>query len=93
MWAGFGAVSEVTRRSPMASLRLTNIRPALHERLRARAAAHGRSPSAEALAILEEAPEDRAELPTMADIDALRVRGRAPLTQALIDAARRGGRR
>ncbi len=77
----------------MARLLLKDIPPPLLERLRARAAAHRRSPSAEALAILEEALDDRAVLPTLAEIDALRVRGRGPLTQDFLDAARREGRR
>ncbi len=76
----------------MAGLLLKDIPPTLHERLRARAAAHRRSLSAEALTILEEALEDRAGPPTLAEIDAMRVRGRVPLTQELIDAARREGR-
>lgn len=75
----------------MASLLLKDIPPALHEGLRARAAAHGRSLSAEALTILEEALDDPADPPTLAEIDALRVRGSAPLTQVIMDAARREG--
>jgi len=76
----------------MPGLLLKNIPPALHARLRTRAAAHRRSLSAEALVILEEAVADRAGPPTLAEIDAARIRGRRPLTQDIIDAARREGR-
>jgi hypothetical protein len=46
----------------------------------------------EALAILEAAVFTRAGPPTLADLDALRVRGMRPLTQDLIDLARDEGR-
>jgi hypothetical protein len=46
----------------------------------------------EALVILEEALADRSGPPTLEQIDRLRVRGAAPLTQDLIDRARQSGR-
>jgi len=76
----------------LAGLLLKNIPPTLHAQLRARAAAHRRSLSAEALTILEDAMRDQAGHPTLAEIDALRVHGHRPLTQDLIDDARGSGR-
>lgn len=75
----------------MVGLLLRNVPRHLHARLRARVAAHRRSLSAEAITILEEALEDRAGAATLAEIDALRVEGRRPLTQDIIDEARRAG--
>jgi plasmid stability protein len=74
----------------MSGLLLKDVPPELHARLKARAAANRRSLSAEALTILEDALEPKR--PTLADIDALRVRGRRPLTQEIVDEARREGR-
>lgn len=77
----------------MAGLLLKDIPPALHERLRVRAAAYRRSLSAEILTILEGVLDDRAGSASLEAIDALRVHGRRPLTQELLDAARHEGRR
>ena len=76
----------------MPGLVLKDVPPGLHARLRARAQVHRRSLSAEALTILEEALEDRAGPATVAEIDAVRVRGKRPLTQDLVDAARHEAR-
>lgn len=61
----------------------------LHRKLKARAAAHRRSLSSEAIVILETALHDRSGPPTLAEIDQLRTRGRQPLTQSVLDRARR----
>lgn len=64
----------------------------LHRRLELRAAANHRSLTREALAILEGGLQDRAGAPTLAEVDRLRVKGRVPLTDALLDIAREDGR-
>jgi plasmid stability protein len=75
----------------MSALLIEDLPEPLHVRLKARAARRGRTVEAEALWILERATADRVT-PTLAEIDALRVRGATPLTQALIDEARMDGR-
>jgi plasmid stability protein len=75
----------------MSALLIEDLPEPLHLRLKARAARRGRTVEAEALWILERATDER-PTPTLAEIDALRVRGATPLTQALIDAARMEGR-
>jgi plasmid stability protein len=64
----------------------------LHRKLKKRAEAHRRSLSSEVITILESALDDRSGPPTLEEIDRLRVRGRRPLTQAVIDRARRRDR-
>ena len=76
----------------MPGLLIKQLPNGLHERLRARAGAHGRSLSREAIAILEAALDDRAGAPSLAEVDRLRVRGKRPLTQDLLDQARSSGR-
>lgn len=76
----------------MPGLLIKDLPDELHQRLQARAAANHRSLAREAIAILEIALEDRAGPPTLAEIDRLRVRGQAPLTDALLDEGRREGR-
>lgn len=61
----------------------------LHQRLKRRAEAHRRSLGREALTILEEALRDAAGPPSLEEIDRLRTHGSGPLTQALLDEARR----
>jgi len=76
----------------MAGMLLKNLPEALHERLRTRARANRRSMAAEIELILERALDDRAGATPIEEIDGLRIRGKAPLTQALIDEARREAR-
>jgi plasmid stability protein len=76
----------------MSSLLIKDLPEALHRKLWARARAHRRSLGKEALVLIEEALDGRAGPPTLARIDARRVHGRAPLTQRLLDEARKGGR-
>lgn len=76
----------------MPALLIKDLPDDLHRRLKARASALGRSMSREVMVILAEALEDRAGPPTLAEVDRLRVRGRRPLTQDLLDEARTTGR-
>lgn len=76
----------------MPGLLIKDLPEELHERLRARAGAHHRSMSREVVAILEEVLADRAGPPALEVLDRLRVRGARPLTQDLLDDARRTGR-
>ncbi|MCK6526683.1 hypothetical protein L6R50_03735 [Myxococcota bacterium] len=76
----------------MPGLLIKDLPDDLHRRLKARASALGRSMSREVMVILAEALEDRAGPPTLAEVDRLRVRGRRPLTQDLLDEARTTGR-
>ena len=64
----------------------------LHQRLKARAATSHRSLNSELVTLIEAALGDRAGPPPLAEIDRLRVRGHGPLTQAMLDRARRAGR-
>ena len=76
----------------MPGLLIREVSPKLHKKLKARAAAHRRSLGREALVLLEQALEDPAGPPTLEQIDDMRVRGTKPLTQDLIDRARKTGR-
>lgn len=76
----------------MTGLLIKDLPDDLHARLKDRAAANRRSLSGEALTILEEALQDSAGPPTLAAVDRMRVAGKRPLTQELIDRARREGR-
>ncbi|MGZ5446411.1 MAG: FitA-like ribbon-helix-helix domain-containing protein [Thermoanaerobaculia bacterium] len=73
----------------MAGLLIKELPKELHRRLKARASANRRSLSSEAIVILEKALHDRSGPPTLADIDRLRTHGRRPLSQSIIDRARR----
>jgi len=77
----------------MAGMLLKNLPEELHERLRARARSNKRSMAAEIEVLLERALSDRAGSPTLEEIDSLRVHGARPLTQKIVDSARREGRR
>ncbi|MBI5508205.1 MAG: hypothetical protein HY903_05580 [Deltaproteobacteria bacterium] len=77
----------------MPGLLIKDLPARLHRRLRARAAAMHRSLGREALVILEEALDARAGPRGLAEIDALRQRGSRPLTDALLEAARKESRR
>lgn len=76
----------------MAGLMIKDLPEALHAKLKVRAAANRRSLAREVLVLLEEAVNDRAGPPTLAEIDALRYRGPRPLTQDILDQAREEGR-
>ena len=76
----------------MAGLLIKELPKELHRKLKARAAAHRRSLSSEAIVILETALHDRSGPPTLAEIDRLRVRGQKPLTQSILDRARKRDR-
>ena len=76
----------------MAGLLIKDLPGDLHRKLKARAAANRRSLSAEAMTILESALDDRSGPPTLEDIDRMRLRGARPLTQAILDRARRDRR-
>lgn len=62
----------------------------LHRRIKARAAAHHRSMGAEVLCMLEQSVEAPSQPLSLEQLDALRVHGRKPLTDALLAEARRG---
>lgn len=76
----------------MAQILLRDVPDDVHERLRQRAEANRRSMNQEAVTILEEAVRDRAGPPSLEELDALRIRGRGPLTDALLRGARGSGR-
>jgi len=76
----------------MAGLLIKELPSELHRKLKKRAEANRRSLSSEAITILETALDDRSGPPTLEQIDKLRVRGRRPLTQSIIDRARRRDR-
>jgi plasmid stability protein len=76
----------------MPGLLIKDVPTQVHRRLRMRAAASHRSMSREALVILEEALDDRAGPLTLAQTDALRQKGKKPLTDDVIANARELGR-
>jgi plasmid stability protein len=76
----------------MAGLLIKDLPKDLHRKLKARAAANRRSLSSEALTILESVLHDRSGPPSLADIDKLRARGRRPLTDAVLELARKRDR-
>ena len=76
----------------MASILIKDVPVRIHRKLKARARANRRSLTQEVIVLLERALEDRAGPPPIEEVDALRIRGRAPLTQALLDEARGSGR-
>jgi plasmid stability protein len=76
----------------MAGLLIKDVPRDLHRKLKARAAVNRRSLSGEALTILESALDDRSGPMTIAEIDRLRTRGRRPLTDAILERARKRDR-
>jgi plasmid stability protein len=76
----------------MAGLLIKDLPTSLHRKLKARAAANRRSLSGEALTILESALDDRSGPLTLAEIDKVRTRGRRPLTDAVLERARKRDR-
>jgi plasmid stability protein len=73
----------------MPGLLIKDLPKDVHRRLKTRAAANRRSLSAEALTILESALAGRAGPISLADLDRLRARGRRPLTDTLLERARK----
>ena len=73
----------------MTGILIKDLPKELHQKLKARASANRRSLSNEAITILETALHDRSGPPTLDQIDRLRVRGRRPLRQTIVDRARR----
>jgi len=76
----------------MAGILIKDLPADIHRKLKARAAVNRRSLSAEAITILEFALDDRSGPPTLEKIDSMRLKGSRPLTQALLDRARRDRR-
>lgn len=76
----------------MAGILIKDLPDKLHRLLKTRAAANRRSLNAEVITILEAALDDRSGPPTIEEVDRMRVRGARPLTQALLDRARRDRR-
>lgn len=76
----------------MAGLLVKNLPDHLHLLLKERAALNRRSLSAEVIVMLERILDDRAGPRTLEEIDRLRVKGRTPLSQELLDEARETGR-
>jgi plasmid stability protein len=76
----------------MAGLLIKEVPKELHRKLKARAAANRRSLSNEALTILESALHDRSGPLTLEEIDRLRGHGRRPLTDAILERARKRDR-
>lgn len=76
----------------MAGLLIKEVPKDLHRKLKARAAANRRSLSSEVLTILESALHDRSAPLTLAEVDRLRTSGRRPLTQAILERARKRNR-
>jgi plasmid stability protein len=73
----------------MSGLLIKELPKDLHRKLKERAFANRRSLSGEAITILETVLHDRSGPPTIEEIDRLRVHGRRPLRQEIIDLARR----
>lgn len=73
----------------MTGLLIKELPQEIHAKLKARAAANRRSLSSEALTILESALHDRSGPLSLPEIDRLRARGRRPLTQSVLDRARK----
>lgn len=76
----------------MPGLLIKDLPEEIHALLKERAATNRRSMGKEALVILELVLSDDAGPPPLEEIDALRVVGRKPLTQELLDEARDTGR-
>lgn len=76
----------------MAALHIKDVPDEVHRKLEARAAANRRSVSTEALTILESVLHERSGRLTLAEIDRIRTRGREPLTDAILERARRRDR-
>jgi plasmid stability protein len=76
----------------MAGLLIKDVPKDLHRKLKARAAANRRSLGGEALTILESAFHDRSGPLTLVQLDRLRARGKRPLTDAVLERARKRDR-
>ncbi len=73
----------------MAGLMIKDVPPELHQRLRSRAAANERSLAREVLVILRSVLEAPAGPPTLEELQRNLIRGTRPLTQAMLDEAKR----
>jgi plasmid stability protein len=73
----------------MAGLVIKDVPKELHRKRKARAIASHRSLRSEEVTILESALHDRSGPLTVAEIDRLRVRRRRPLTDSLLERARK----
>jgi hypothetical protein len=80
------------QRTECESIRIRDLPVDLHERLKERARTNRRSLNNEVLMILEGALGRGAWPPTIEEINNLRVRGARPLTQEMLDEARKSGR-
>ena len=76
----------------MPALLIRDLPDDLHCKLKDRAAANHRSMSRELLVLLEEALHEPAGPPPLAAVDKMRVTGARPLTQDLLNEARREDR-
>jgi len=76
----------------VAGLLIKDLPRELHRKLKARAAANRRSLSGEVLTILESVLDHRSGPLPLAEIDKLRARGRRPLTDAILERARKRDR-
>ena len=76
----------------MAGLLIKDLPRDLHKKLKTRALANRRSLSGEVLTILETAVHDRSGPLSLAEVDRLRTRGKRPLTQTVLDRARKRDR-
>jgi plasmid stability protein len=76
----------------MAGLLIKDLPRELHKKLKTRASANRRSLSGEVLTILETALHDRSGPLSLAEVDRLRTRGKRPLTQNVLERARKRDR-
>ena len=76
----------------MAGLLIEDLPRELHRKLKARASANRRSVSSEVLTILKTALDDRSGPLSLAEVDRLRTRGKRPLTQNVLERARKTDR-
>ena len=72
----------------MPAILVKDVPAEVHARLQARARAHRRSMSREALVLLERVLDDRSGPPSLAELDAARVHGQLPLTDDVLERAR-----
>lgn len=77
----------------MPGLLIKNLPKKIHERLKERAKVNRRSMSAEVIVILERVLGVRSRPPTLEEIDRRRVHPRRPITNEMIDEAKRFGRK
>ena len=76
----------------MPAVLIRDVPKEMHKKLKARAAANRRSLSREALVLLERALVDPPKVPTIEEIDAIRIKPREPLAEEFLSRAKRKGR-